>query len=148
MGLIPIINRNEGDCMKVIIRLALLAVMCAVLIPALSACDGEADPNNPVVYVYEVGDDFITNVKGAPTMHLRCEVIFRLTSKKAVTSFADDNDIIRDSVIKVLRELTEEDILNGDLNAIAQELVDSANEAMQTDVFYSATFPTFAASKR
>ena len=130
------------------LRYAFLIMLCAALMLSLSAC-GDDDDGSYSVYVYNPGGNFVTNINESNFL-LRSDVIFRLTDQKAAETFAADNDIIRDAVIKVLRELTEEEARNGNaefLDAVAQRIVDSANEAMNTDVFYSASFNDFVVTR-
>lgn len=145
--------------MKKILRFAALAAVCLMLIMALSACKKEEDPNaKPTVYAYPTGDAFVTNIVGSKKM-LKCSVSFEVTDEKFATAAADTNAIVRNAVIKVLVLLTEDEVLgrtgsvedgtaavSADLDAIEQKLTDAANEALETDVFYSAIITEFTAN--
>jgi flagellar FliL protein len=131
--------------LKALPRYAILLLLGVTLVLGLSAC-GDSEDDSYSLYPYNPGTSFITNIKDSNLL-LRCDVVFRLTDQKAAEVFAADNDIIRDAVIKVLRNLSEDDVKNGDMDVFAQMLVDSANEAMDTHVFYSASFDSWVATR-
>lgn len=131
--------------MKRLIYFLIIISACVLLTMGLSSCS--KDPSaKPKVYAYKVGDKFTTNLKDSKKM-LVCSVVFQVTKKSVADKSTDTNYIVRNAVSTILLHLTEEDALDStDLKAIEQDMTDAANEAMDTDVFYSAKITDWTVS--
>lgn len=131
--------------MKLFVRFVCIAIVCVIMTLGLVSCT--KDPlAKPKVYAYSVGDPFVTNLKDSKKM-LKCSVVFEVTKKSIADKSSDTNYIVRNAVNTMLLQLTESDVLNiTDTKIIEQKMTDVANEAMETDVFYSAKITDFTAS--
>lgn len=131
--------------MKLFVRFLCISTMCLILTLGLASC--AKDPSaKPKVYTYSVGDPFVTNLKDSKKM-LKCSVVFEVTKKSIADKSSDTNYMIRNAVNTMLLQLTEADVLNiTDTKLIEQKMTDVANEAMETDVFYSAKITDFTAA--
>lgn len=137
--------------MKKATRTRSFLVVPAILTIALllSACSSE-EARLPAAYSYSPGASFATNINDEDIRRVvRCTVVFEVIDEEATIDLVDYNFIIRDAVLKVLGELTMEELtVDKDLDEIAQRLVDRTNEAIDSkiDFIIGAYFTEFSLS--
>jgi len=102
----------------------------------LSACDGEPSHRLPETFTFNPGANFTTNINDSdPRRVIRCAVIFQVVDEAAVTELSGYTPVIRNAVLVVLGELTLREVtVDKDLHAIAQRIVDQANESLYGNV--------------
>ena len=118
-------------------------VISIVLIAAflLSACDAPVPRITPS-HFFNPGAPFQTNITVVdkdgnpdPRRQIRCAVVFEVFDEAAVEELGEVNFVVRNSVLKVLGELTMDEItVNRDLDDIIHRIVDQVNEDVTSNV--------------
>lgn len=84
----------------------------------------------PEPVAYSPGDYFITNVKDS-SMLFKTDIIIELLGDGDVATLEDNNYIVRDTIISVLSDQSEEDIRADDAkDALREKLVKALNEKL------------------
>lgn len=126
-------------------KIIILIVAAAVVIGGaayfflLRNNDGENQP----LYEYAMSDAFVTNVKDSSKL-FKTSVIL-VVDKKGMDDFFDENEYtIRDTILFMLRDLTEEDISSSDIQAKLRVSIPQAlNSALGIDNIVSVYFSDF-----
>ena len=125
---------------KILIFLVAIAVIGSTAL--LSACGGSSEPK--VVRVeYSPGDYFTTNVSGS--YHLLKVVPILVVNREGLEdTLKECNATIRDTIIFILRDLTEEDIMApGNQDELRENIVTALNERLGVDYFVEVIFNDF-----
>ncbi len=91
------------------------------------------DPNAVVrekLYNYSPGDYFVVNVKDS-TRLTKTSLTIALKGKDITAELTEQNPLIRDTIVKVLRNYTEEEYSQPDIvDTVAEEIVKALNAAL------------------
>lgn len=102
----------------------------------------EAEPKVEL-YTYAIEDAFITNVKGSQKL-FKTSVILVVNKENMDEVFAENTYIIRDTIIMILRELTEEEISGMTIqDMLRTEIASALNKALEIDNIVSVYFGDF-----
>ena len=95
------------------------------------------------LYEYAIKDSFVTNVKDSSKLFKTTIVL--VVNKDKMSTFFDDNEYtIRDTILFMLRNLTEQDIKSDDIQAQLRESIPKAlNSALKIDNIVSIYFSDF-----
>jgi len=125
---------------KILIFLVAIAMIGSTAL--LSACGGSSEPK--VVRVeYSPGDYFTTNVSGS--YHLLKVVPILVVNREGLEdTLKECNATIRDTIIFILRDLTEDDIMApGNQDDLREKIVTALNERLGVDYFVEVIFNDF-----
>ena len=97
----------------------------------------------PKVYTYALDDSFITNVKDSRKLFKT--TIILVSSAEDLKETLDANQyIIRDTILFILRDLTEEEICSDTIqDTLRKEIPDALNQALKIDSITSVYFGDF-----
>jgi flagellar basal body-associated protein FliL len=126
----------------IIIAVAVIALGVGAYFLLFRDKDGGKDAK-VITYDFAIEDPFITNVKRSEKL-LKTSVIL-VVDKKDLDEFLDKNlYTLRDTVLFILRELTEEDITNTEIqNALRGRIADALNQALDIDNIVNIKFSDF-----
>jgi len=80
--------------------------------------------DEPVMYTYDPGDFFVTNVMDSKSL-IKADVLLEVSNKKTNKYLTENQFKVRDSIIRVLRTKTHEEIMAVDVQeVIEKELID------------------------
>jgi flagellar basal body-associated protein FliL len=104
---------------------------------------GESTPEGTVVISYAIKDSFVTNVKGSQKL-FKATVVLGINDKK-LSEYLDENlPVVRDTILFILRNLSEEDILKQGIQEELRVTISQAlNEALQIDGITTVFFSDF-----
>ncbi len=103
----------------------------------------DTDKKQAVTYEYAIKDPFITNVKGS-TKLFKTTLVLVVDDKKLADSLKNDTSKIRDTVLFVLRNLTEEDLKNQSIqDTLRKTLPEKLNKALDVSGIVSVRFTDF-----
>lgn len=125
---------------KILIFLVVIAMVGSTAL--LSACGGSSEPK--IVRVeYSPGDYFTTNISGS--YHLLKVVPILVVNREGLEdTLKAQNATIRDTIIFILRDLTEEDVMApGNQDELREKIVASLNERLGVDYFVEVIFNDF-----
>jgi len=92
---------------------------------------------------YSPGEYFTTNVKGSPKL-LKSAIVLVVNAEGLETKLRYENARIRDTIIFILRDLTETEILDpGIQNILREKIIDALNERLGIDNFVEVLFNDF-----
>lgn len=130
--------------MKRIIIIAIIAVLVIGGAAAYYFLIFKAGADEAVTITpYLPGDSFVTNINDSNRL-LKTTIVLGLNDAALATTFADNQHVVRDTVIFILRELTEDEIRTvGTEEQIRERIRESLNEVMQTDGVVSVWFNDF-----
>ena len=116
-------------------RLALLVPVVLIVAMILSACAAKV-PRLTKPFTFSPGAAFTANINGTdPRKMVKCAVVFEVFDEAATAELTDYTFIIRNAVLVVLGELTEEKLTTDrDLQDIALRLVEKVNEVIPSNV--------------
>lgn len=77
---------------------------------------------------YEPGDDFITNLSNSKKL-LKTSIVIEVNNKKEIAYMTKNNYKVRDIIVDVLSQVTEEEVLKAD---IRNELKKEIHEELKT----------------
>lgn len=102
-----------------------------------------AEETPPVLYNYAIKDSFVTNVKSSKKLFKTTIVL--VSNEKDMDAFYEANlYTIRDSILFILRELTEADIVSEDIQDILRASIpDTLNKALDIECIVSVYFSDF-----
>lgn len=100
-------------------------------------------PVEPLSYTYEVKDSFITNVKDSNKL-FKTTIILESNDGELADLLSQKEYIVRDTILFLLRGLTEED-LSGDAiqDSMRTEIADALNKALGIDSITTVYFTDF-----
>jgi flagellar basal body-associated protein FliL len=125
------------------------AIIVIIIIIALAAgtyflfFQDKSDNDGEVFYNYAVEDAFITNVKKSEKLFKTTVVL--VVNKKDMNEFFKENLFtIRDTILFILRDLTEEDIESTDIQqTLRGTIAEALNEALGIDNIVTVKFSDF-----
>ncbi|GHU95544.1 hypothetical protein FACS1894208_08540 [Clostridia bacterium] len=137
-------------------RIALIA-LAVLMLPIFSACSKEPAAD-PTPASYSPGDTFTVRLTGPDRKTLRCDIIFELkhapkeeaaggheaTAEAGAMSIEEAK--IRNAIIKVLVTLSQDDVIDPNLETLQVTVVEACNAALGEEKFASALFTTFQSS--
>ncbi len=124
------------------IRITSLLCLCLLCAMAFASCQKEDKSGKVETYVYDVGD-FTTNIKDSKKM-LNCLIKIDITDKNMLKVLEGKDYVAKDTIVRRLREITEEELAQPGLEtALAESIVQELNEVMQVDSFYKVYFTRF-----
>ncbi len=133
---------------KVIIIIAVLAIALGAAAYFIflrgKAADSEAKPSQtPQLYTWAIEDYFVTNVKDSDKL-FKISVVLVL-NKPGMDEFLEAKQFtIRDALIFMLRDLTEDDISSPDIqDRLRVAIPEKLNKALEIDNIVSAYFNDF-----
>lgn len=105
--------------------------------------DKGEDKEKVELYNYAVKDAFITNVNDSVKL-FKTQVIL-VVNKKGMEDYLEENTYtIRDTILFILRDLTEDDITSTDIQDKLRELIATEiNQALEIDNIVSVYFSDF-----
>lgn len=126
-----------------------IIVIIIIIIIALAAgayflfFQDKSDNDGEVFYNYAVEDAFITNVKKSEKLFKTTVVL--VVNKKDMNEFFKENLFtIRDTILFILRDLTEEDIESTDIQqTLRGTIAEALNEALGIDNIVTVKFSDF-----
>ncbi|GHV37451.1 hypothetical protein FACS18949_17750 [Clostridia bacterium] len=130
--------------------------LAALMITFLAACSKEPEAE-PTPASYSPGDPFTVRLIGADRKTLRCDIVFELKhapreeaagghEATAETGMSIEEATIRNAIIKVLVKLSQDDVINPDLEVLQATVVEACNTALGEEKFTAALFTTFQSS--
>jgi len=128
---------------KIVIVIILLVVVGAAAAVYFLVFAG--DNEKPEVRVeYSPGDFFTTNVGGQSTRLLKAAIILVVNKEGLEEQLTQDNARIRDTIIFILRDLTEEEIRDtGNQDDLREKIITALNERLGIDNFVEVLFNDF-----
>jgi flagellar basal body-associated protein FliL len=95
------------------------------------------------LYTYAIEDYFVTNIKDSYSL-FKTSIVLAINQAGMDEFLTSNQYIIRDTIIFILRGLTEEDILNPDIqDRLRAEIPEELNKALDTDCIVSVYFNDF-----
>ena len=127
---------------KRIISIVLVIILGTAALFLYSGCSGGEE--KVVRAEYSPGDYFTTNVAGGSPRVFKCVPILVVNKEGLDETLKAQNATIRDTIIFILRELTEEDIrAPGNFDDLRERIVDALNERLGVDYFVEVIFNDF-----
>lgn len=128
-------------------KIVIIAAALAVVIAAGSAIYffvlRKSGPEVPQLYDYAIEDAFVTNVKDS-TKLFKATVILVVNQDKLDELLDANQYVVRDTVLFILRDLTEEDIRSSDIqDRLRVTIPEALNRALQIDNVVSVYFSDF-----
>ncbi len=104
----------------------------------------ESSPEpTPELYTYEIKDSFITNIKDSASL-FKTSIVLVVNKKDMAEYFDERLYTIRDTVLFMLRDLTEEDILSLDIqDRLRVKIPEELNRVLGIDNIVSVYFNDF-----
>jgi flagellar basal body-associated protein FliL len=126
---------------KIIIIVVILAAVGAGAYFLFFKDQGEETKTE--LYNYAIKDAFITNVKDSVKL-CKTQVVLVVNEKGLEDTLDENLYTIRDTVLFILRDLTEEDIKSMDIQEKLRESIPQAlNQALEVDYVVSVYFSDF-----
>ena len=129
---------------KVIVAVLVLIIVAGVGL-GLYFFVFNVDSEKPEVRVeYSPGDFFTTNVYGS-TRLLKSTIILMVNDEKLIETLAEDNARIRDTIIFILRDLTEDEIKAQETQQkeLRDRIIEELNDRLGIDNFVEVLFNDF-----
>ncbi len=136
---------------KIIIIVAAAVVLAAAGITSYliffrnrTAEGAEPTPEpTPELFTYAIEDYFVTNVKDSDSL-FKTSIVLVTNQANMDEYFTSKQYIIRDTILFILRNLTEEDILSLDIqDRLRVSISEELNKALDTDCIKSVYFNDF-----
>jgi flagellar basal body-associated protein FliL len=131
---------------KAIIIIAVLFVALvagAVYFLVIKGDTKEAGPEPVVFYNYAIADSFVTNVKDSSKL-FKTTVVLVLNKAEMDTFIKENQYTVRDTILFILRDLTEEDIKSSDIqDKLRISIPQALNAALKIDNIVSVYFSDF-----
>ena len=122
----------------------IIVVVVVVAAAALYFFVLSGDDEKPEVRVeYSPGDFFTTNVGGGSSRLLKAGVILIVNQEGLEEKLTLENARIRDTVIFILRDLTEDEIRLQNQDKLRDRIVTELNERLEVDWFVGVLFNDF-----
>jgi flagellar basal body-associated protein FliL len=126
----------------IIILILVIAIGVGAYFMFFNKKDEEEEPEI-ILYNYAIEDAFITNVKESNKL-FKTSVILVVNEKEMDVFFEENLYTIRDTILFILRDLTEEEITSIDVqDALRQNLAQALNTALDIDSIVSIKFGDF-----
>lgn len=135
--------KKKSGIIIVILLIALLSGGSVYyLVFNTDAADAEPDATDKL-YNYAITDPFITNVKDSSKLFKATIVL--VANQKGLDDLLEQNQYtVRDTILFILRDLTEKDIKNEEIqDTLRQSIPDALNEALGIDSIVSVRFSDF-----
>ena len=101
------------------------------------------DKKQAVTYDFAIKDPFITNIKGSSKL-FKTTLVLVVDNKKLTTSLTNETAKIRDTVLFILRNMTEEDLKNQSVQeTLRKTLPEKLNKALDISGIVSVRFTDF-----
>jgi len=130
----------------VILVILVLAVAAGGVYYKLAIVDKAANSSaeaEPKVYTYALDDSFITNVKDSRKL-FKTTIILVSDADNLKDTLDANQYIIRDTILFILRDLTEEEICSDTIqDTLRKEIPDALNQALKIDSITSVYFGDF-----
>ena len=124
---------------SIVIILVLAAVGGAIYFLALQDKGDESEP----IYTYNIEDAFVTNVKDSNKL-FKTTIVIVADSDQLADLLSKNQYIVRDTILFLLRDLTEEDIDSDTIqDTLRVEITDALNQALNIENITSVSFGDF-----
>ena len=127
----------------------LMIVILAVVLVAGAAVyflilrDGGGENKPAELYNYAVKDSFVTNVKDSSKL-FKTTIVLVANEKGLEEFFEEGQYVVRDTILFILRDLTEEDIRSDDIqDQLRISIAQALNSALQVESVVSVRFIDF-----
>ena len=131
---------------KLLIIILLIAIAGGAALYFLVLRGGSGKAKKEILYSYVPGDYFVTNVKDSDKL-FKVTVVLMLNTDKLNDQLDKNKYAIRDTILFTLRSLTEEDILNPDIqDTLRKDLTTKLNASLGIDNIVTICFSDFAMS--
>lgn len=126
----------------------LIIIIAAVLVVVIAVClyfFVFAKPPEKINSYFEPGDYFVTNIKDSPSL-IKTTIVLEITVYESdledTTEYLKQNNhIIRDIIVFILRSKTEEELRSQDIaDALRTQIVQRINEQMGIDYISTIYF--------
>lgn len=126
---------------KTAVLLILVVIVASVFLSSCSLFGGGDDSGETTLddlYYYSPGDYFITNVKDSDSRLCKVSVSIALTGKDQTTFLEENNAVIRDTIVKIMRSYTEEELATPDIiDTLSERMTTTLQEVLgMSDVWY------------
>ena len=102
-----------------------------------------AQAEEPTSYTYALDDAFITNVKDSRKL-LKTSVVLVANDENLQEMLDANQYVVRDTVLFILRDLTEDDICSDTIqDTLRKEIPDALNKALEINSITSIYFGDF-----
>jgi flagellar basal body-associated protein FliL len=130
--------------MPLIIILALVVILAAAAAVYFFVIRPKSQtPAEPVYYDYKMEDSFVTNVKNSKKL-FKATIVLVADSPDLAEMVTAKTPEIRDTILFILRDLTEEEIDSSDIqDKLRAEIPEALNEKLQIENFTSVYFGDF-----
>ena len=120
----------------------LIVVIAVIAVGTLLVSCGKKEGEPEVLYNYAIKDAFIANVKDSQKL-VKASIV--LVMNKDISEDLDESiHIIRDTVLIILRDLTDEDISSPDImDRLRSEIPAALNKALEIENIVSVYFSDF-----
>ena len=130
---------------KLIVIIAILAVLITLGVVYIFVFRNTADDTvkEPTLYQYAIEDSFVTNVKDSQKLFKT--TIILVTNEAGMDEFLSEKQyVVRDSILFIMRSLTEKDIEGEDIQDVLRDSIPKAlNTALGIDSIVSVYFSDF-----
>ncbi len=134
--------KNKKMLIIIIAVVVLLAVAAGLYFFVFSKKDEETEPEIIPSY-YPLEDAFVTNVKDSGKL-FKTTVILIADSPDLAELMTENQYLVRDEILFILRSLTEQDIASQTIQERLREQIPARlNEALGIENFYSVMFSDF-----
>ena len=104
---------------------------------------GDKKEAEPVYYTYNIEDAFVTNVKNSNKL-FKTTIVLVANTETLDSVLAEKEYIVRDTILFMLRDLTEEDITKeGIQDELRTKITDALNQALGIDSITTISFGDF-----
>jgi flagellar basal body-associated protein FliL len=139
---------TEVDKMKKKPLIILLVILILVLAGGASyyilvVRNQTPEDQTPQYYTYELDDSFVTNVKDSQKL-FKTTIVLVATDENLTDMLTANKYVIRDTILFMLRDLTEEDICSDTIqDKLRTEIPAALNKALGIDSIVSVYFGDF-----
>ena len=128
-------------------------VILLILVPLLIAAAGVSGyffflrnkdtSSEPQIYTYDIKDSFVTNVKDSNKL-FKTTIVIVANSDQLTDLLTQKEYVVRDTILFLLRNLTEEDISSQTIqDTLRPKIADALNQALGIDSITSVYFGDF-----
>ncbi len=127
---------------KLIIVIVALAVVAGGLYYFVFRGNSD-NKKQAVTYDFAIKDPFITNIKGSSKL-FKTTLVLVVDNKKLTSGLTNETSKIRDTILFVLRNMSEEDLKNQSVQeTLRKTLPDKLNKALDISGIVSVRFTDF-----
>ena len=121
---------------KKIITILLIIALCL-------ACASCGFAQKVVVFAYDPGDYFVTNITDSKSL-LKSDLTIEMTGKSQYKELTDNTFKVRDIIISVLRTKTYDELKSTDIQDVLKvEISDKLKESLEIDTIQNIYFNEF-----